>query len=294
MEFTPTRFKGLMLLTIISILFLAGGSALSYLAFQQENSGILLLMLVGGIIFVLPVIVVAYNVFALLRARYLLDRDGLRIRWGLRSEDIPSSEIKWVRPIGQMGYNVATPLFSFLGIMQGILQSDELGRVEFFATNPAQTLLVATSRDVYAISPQETNRFLDSLRDVMERGSLSPISWQTVRPEFFITHALKESRVRNPIIAGFILNLAFIIIASILMPRLGNIQLGYAAPMNEPVPANRLLLLAILSLLTFVIAILGGFFFYRKESTQHLAQMLFLSSSITPILLFISLVFLFT
>jgi len=292
MQFTPNKLRGSILLIGLGLLFLSAGGTLTYLAFQQANSGVMLLMLVGGLVLLVPVPILTYNAYTLVRARYILDRDGLRIRWGLRYEDIPLPEIQWVRPIGQMGYAVQTPFFTFLGILQGLIPCEELGRVEFFATSNKQTILIATSRDVYALSPQRMDLFLNSLQDAVERGSLSPISWQSERPVSFIGNAFKVKTIRYGIIAGFLLNVALITAASILMPRLDSVQFGFASASNEPVPANRLMLLPTLSLMVFVLDVAVGFFLYRKEDTRGIAQIVFLSSIITPTLLLISLVFL--
>jgi hypothetical protein len=43
-----------------------------------------------------------YRAYALLRADYYIDRDSLAILWGLRVEDIPLTDIEWVRPASDL------------------------------------------------------------------------------------------------------------------------------------------------------------------------------------------------
>jgi hypothetical protein len=45
-----------------------------------------------------PVPFLGYRAYALLRADYYIDRDSLAMLWGLRVEDIPLTDIEWVRP----------------------------------------------------------------------------------------------------------------------------------------------------------------------------------------------------
>lgn len=56
------------------------------------------LLLAGLCLLPLPLLV--YRFRALQRAHYILERDGIRLRWGLRAEDIPMDQVDWVHPRG--------------------------------------------------------------------------------------------------------------------------------------------------------------------------------------------------
>ena len=84
-----------------------------------QISAILLLVIVGALglwqaarapigldflLYLIPVLLalillplIGYRAYALWRASYLLERDGIYLRWGLREEKIPMDLVTWVR-----------------------------------------------------------------------------------------------------------------------------------------------------------------------------------------------------
>ncbi|MDP3450613.1 MAG: hypothetical protein Q8R87_08525, partial [Anaerolineaceae bacterium] len=89
--FLPNRRRGIVTHVIIIIALMAGCGVLVWQAFQQSG-GILLVVYLLSVVVLFGLLPIAgYRGYALLNGVYSLKRDGLRIRWGLRAEDIPLS-----------------------------------------------------------------------------------------------------------------------------------------------------------------------------------------------------------
>ena len=79
--------------------------------------------------------VFGYRAYALLRADYYIDRDSLAMLWGLRVEDIPLTDIEWVRPASDLTNPLVLPRFRLPGAILGTRRHPDLGLVEFIASD---------------------------------------------------------------------------------------------------------------------------------------------------------------
>ncbi|MGZ6286405.1 MAG: PH domain-containing protein, partial [Ktedonobacterales bacterium] len=100
-------------------------------------------LLVGLVAFA-PIPLLGYRAFALFRAEYVLNRDSLELRWGLRDEEIPLMDIEWVRPIEDLAFPLSLPSAVLPGALLGLRRHRDLGIVEFIASDRRNLLLVAT------------------------------------------------------------------------------------------------------------------------------------------------------
>ena len=66
------------------------------LAGRAPLGPLFLVYLLGAITVAAPTPLLAYRAFGLSRSHYVIERDGIRLKWGFREEDIPISEIEWV------------------------------------------------------------------------------------------------------------------------------------------------------------------------------------------------------
>ena len=132
--FNPPRRRGLILHAAFGFLALAGSGSSVWLALRQESSGFYILLLLLAFILLLPAGQAIYRGYALLRAHYLLERDGLRLRWGLRGEDIPLDEVEWVRPAGELGFELPLPCLAMPGAILGSVTVRDVGLVEYMAS----------------------------------------------------------------------------------------------------------------------------------------------------------------
>jgi len=272
-------------------------AALGWLALQtmsQQERGFFILYLVASMLVFLPLPVIFYRLFSLVRAKYSMDREGLYIQWGLRAEDIPMGNIEWVRHAGDLPFRLETPPLSLPGSVVGTRMHPDLGRIDFLASDTQDLLLIATHQQIFAISPADREGFLDAFQRSAEMGSIAPIAARTSRADFLLTALLRDRTARSFIFAGVTLSVALLILVSFLIPTRQTIPLDYnpAAQRMEATPAERLLLLPALSLLMLTADIALGSYLYRKQGLRAAAYLSFASSLILPVSFFLLIILL--
>ena len=109
--FEPPRWNGTAFhISVIGILAIAIG----WLMLQSSNAELgpaFVFYLLGALVLALPVPLFAYRLYALWRGMYVLERDGVRLQWGLRVEDIPISDILWVYRAEEVNFSPSLPVF---------------------------------------------------------------------------------------------------------------------------------------------------------------------------------------
>ncbi|MFW5713452.1 MAG: PH domain-containing protein [Brevefilum sp.] len=281
-EFHPPRRTGIFLQGgSILLLGLAGGYFFFLAGRDPSGLGFLLNMLIALVIFA-PLPVLVYRLYALLTAYYFLQRDGLRIRWGLRREDIPLRQIEWVRPAAELGFHLPLPWLRWPGAVLGSRKVSELGEVEFIAADLAHMLLVATPEKIYAISPADTKTFMAQYRKINEMGSLTPLEAQSVYPTVLFGSVWEDRLARWLILGSFGIGLLLLAAVGLAVPRLNTIAwIGTF----EPAPAERLLLLPILEGIFWLSNLLFGIFLYRRGGALRIgAYLLWGTGTLTGLL----------
>ena len=290
--FTPARRTGL-IFHAAAVAVLLGSSAIVFLQAYQMNVGQgYIFGILASIILAAPLPLLLYRAYALAQSSYTIDRDGLRLRWGLRGEDIPLPQIEWVRPADEMGFHLPLPFFQWPGAVVGKRKVEGLGEVEFIASDVRKLLLVATPQKIYAISPADGRTFIRSFRQIIELGSLSPLPSYSVLPAAFLQQVWQDRSARWLALGGLGLTGALFILAALIIPGRQTVFLGYDALRNplEPVSSDRLLLLPLLGAAVYVVDLLSGLFFYRRVERRLVAYLLWGSSVLTPLLLFLAMI----
>src|SRR5450759_1858209 len=277
-DFPPPR-RGLTLhVTLISVATVL--AVLFALLASQEPIGLrfTIYILVAAFAF-FPLPFLAYWLYSLTRANYSLDRDKLTLTWGLRVEQIPVSDVEWVRPMEAMTSPVALPFIHLPGAITGFRRNPELGPVEFLASDAKALLLVATSKRVFVISPQDTAGFIQNIQRAIEMGSLSPNKPQSVYPTFIVVQAWDSLLARYLWLAGLFLNIGLLAWATLLIPSLNFIPLGFlpSGAAGEPVPGAGLILLPVISLFLYITGWVAGLTFYRHPDHRPLAHIVWAS-----------------
>jgi hypothetical protein len=289
--FYPPRRRGLVFHAVgISLLgLLSAGCFL--LGLRQEAGGYFALWMLLSLFFFVPLVLVVYRAYALLRARYLIEREGLRLRWGLRVEDIPVTRVEWIRPVSDLPYRLRLPFLAWPGAILGSVHVEDLGEVEFLAADESTLLLVATPQRVYAISPADPKAFLRVFHRMMELGSLEPLIHRSVQPTAFFRLIWEDRLARWLILLGAGLVLLLFTGVSLIIPTRAEVSLGFSSngtPLPG-VPAAQLLLLPVLSAFALGIDLLGGLFFYRQPEDRVLAFFLWFSGVLMPLLMLVAL-----
>lgn len=295
-EFPPSRQRGL-LIHIIAILILGAISlGMLWLLFQTSVGLLLTVYLLVALMTFIPVPILAYRAYALTRSNYLLNRDNLRLVWGLRIEEIPLADVEWVRPMNALPTPLSLPLFRLPGGILGVTRHPELGKVEFVASESETLLLVATAQRIFAISPADPAAFLSAFQRSIELGSLTHAGAHSQYPSFVIATAWENLFVRYLWLAGAFLNVGLLLWVTVIAPGIPRIPLGFTAARlpQPPVPGVQLIFLPLLSALSFVIGWLAGLFFYRREDQRMLAVMVWVSSVFTSVLFLLAVFFILT
>jgi hypothetical protein len=292
-HFPPKKRLGI-LLHLVVLLGLGTLSIWGMLNLTRSQVGPnFIIFLLDSIFAFLPIPLFAYRAYALWRADYILDRDSLEIRWGLRDEDIPLTNIEWVRPVSDLTTPLPLPWLPLPGAILGLRRHPDLGVVEFIASSTKNLLLVGTARRVYAISPANATEFVRTFARIIEMGSLIPAEPKSIFPSFIFTRAWEQTIVRFLWLTGIFLNVGLVIWVSLMIPGIDQVSLGFTpsgAPF-PPSPAIQLIILPIVSTFLFISGLIAGLYYYRWDDHRVLAASLWASSALTSLLFLLALLF---
>lgn len=243
-----------------------------------------------------PIPILGYRAYALLRADYYIDRDSLAVLWGLRVEDIPLTDIEWVRPASDLTRPLSLPTFRLPGSLLGTRRHPDVGLVEFIASDPKKLILVATSKRVIAISPENPAALVQTFARAIELGSLTPAEYKSVYPSFLVTQAWESPLARFVWMSGLILNVGLVVWVGLLIPSLAQIPFGFntlGAP-EEIAPSTQLILLPLISAFLYIAGLVAGLYFYRWESHRPLAFAVWVAGTIGAVFFLLAVLFLVT
>ncbi|HSL42171.1 MAG TPA: PH domain-containing protein [Anaerolineales bacterium] len=295
-HFPPAKQFGLILHAVM-IMLLAGLSIWGFLNLTNAQMGPMFVSyLLVAILAFAPVPFLGYRAFALFKADYYIDRDSLAILWGLRLEDIPLTDIEWVRPASDLTNPLSLPRFRLPGAVLGTRRHPDLGAVEFIASSAKNLILIATSKHVFAISPRDAASLVRTFARATELGSLTPTEAKSVYPSFVITQAWESPIARFLWMTGLLLNLGLVAWVGVLIPSLSQVPFGFdpfGVP-NVTVPSVRLILLPLISGLLFITGFLLGLYLYRWDKERPLAFIIWISSSLSALLFLLAILFLVT
>jgi hypothetical protein len=243
-----------------------------------------------------PLPFLAYSLYSLNRANYSLDRERLTLTWGLRVEQIPVSEVEWVRSVEALATPLRLPLIHLPGAITGSRRHPDIGPVEFLASDAKALVLVATAKRVFVISPQDTVGFMQSIQRAIEMGSLTSSAPQSVYPVFVIGQAWESLLARYFWLAGLLLNIGLLVWVTTLIPSLGRIPLGFlpSGTAGELVPGAGLILLPVVSLFFYVTSWVAGLIFYRRPNHRPLAHIVWFNSVFCTILFLVAVMYIVT
>lgn len=291
--FQPARQAGLAFHAATSLVLILAGVAGLWQAAHASIGPVFLLYLLPSLFALGLVPLLAYRAFALQKAQYTLMRDGIRLHWGLRLEDIPMNSVLWVRKASELEQALPMPVLRWPGSVLGNRHLPGSGEVEFLAGDPATLILIATAERVYAVSPEDPDSFLHAFHRFMELGSFNPLPARSVYPSFLLARVWNAPLARSLLLSGLGLSLVLLVWVSLAIPSRSQIFLGFDPNGNprDQVPPVRLLLLPVLNSLIFLADFVLGLFFFRLEKNQLLAYLLWTGGALTPLLFLISVIF---
>jgi hypothetical protein len=294
-DFPPIR-RGVSLHVLLILVLLAVVGLLSLLIYRRPVSPLLVLYMVVGILALVLVPLLAYRLYGLSRANYSLDRDRLTLKWGLRTEQIPISQIEWVRPLASLVGPLPLPFLSLPGSVLGVRHHTDLGEVEYLASDSKSLLLVATSTKIFAISPLASSQFIEDIQRAIEMGSLSPATSQSVYPSFVVSQAWDSLLARFLWLAGLFINIGLVAWVTLALPALDRVSLGFlpSGLPRSPSPALWLILLPVVSLVFFVIGWITGLILYRRPGHHPMAFIVWASGVLSSTLFLVAVLVILT
>jgi hypothetical protein len=290
MDVAPPRTLGVL---IGVVLLLAGLAAIvvgvSQLAQASISAALLLwagLPIAGAALAALA----AYRLHGLATARYVLNRNGIGVRWGLAVEEIPLPSVRLEKP-AQSVYPSLRPRggLRWPGCVVGLGEVEGFGLVEFFSTRSTKdTLLVISAERTLAISPPDGEAFQRAFADAGRQGVLDPVKPLSARPDLFPARLWRDPLARGLLFLGIILPL---VLLGFLGLRAGTVPdrvpfgfdlLGNPDPL---VPPGRLLLLPLIGGLCWAVNLGLGSGFYRRVADRPLAYALWAVAVVVNLLL---------
>jgi hypothetical protein len=224
-------------------------------------------------------ILVVYRLYGLFTARYSIDRDGLKLRWGLAYDDIPIQQL--ARVDRAAAFNLSEmPVYSvwWPGLVIGKRHIEGLGEVEYFATrNPAEMVVVQSGDRLLAISPKNVDEFLNAVREALRMGALSTYEEVSTRPNFALARLGSDRVALLLVILGGILPVAlFGYLLLVVGGITGQVAFGFdtSGVVDTLAPPGRLLLLPMIGGASWFLDLFFGIWMYRTSTNRPLAYTL--------------------
>ena len=281
--FRPPRRLGV-ILHAAAVLALGAASGFSLFLASQLGVGfdfLLLLIPVIAALALAPALV--YRLIALQRAEYVLRRDGILLHWGLRREEIPMDQVRWFGTPERLGGHLPRPLSAWPGSVLGKRALPDGRTLEYLASRAHPLVLIATEKHVFAVSPADPAAFLHTCQRMAEFGSLTPIQPRSDLPSFILSHAWADRPARVLLLLSSLLSAALVAWTVLLAPAYAEFPLRLAADGSalDVVPGVRLLLLPVINTFFYLVDLLLGLFFYRRQETQPLSYLMWGAGSAT-------------
>jgi len=295
-HFPPPKRRGLILhgviILVLTTLAVAGFVTLT----RSEMGPVFLVSLLVALATFTPIPFFVYRAYALFQADYHLDRDSLAIKWGLRVEDIPLTDIEFIRSVDDLTTPLKLPALPLPGGLIGMRRHPDLGVVEFLASDAKKLLLVATAKRVFVISPENPATLTQTFARATELGSLTPTESKSVYPSFVITQAWASNLARYLWLTTLFLNLGLFVWTSLVIPTIPRVALvpQFAGSELATVPSSQLIIFPVASLLLSVAGWVAGLYFYRWEKERVLAFIVWGSGMVMSLFFLIAVLFIIT
>jgi len=275
-SFQPPQRTGV-LFHLVSIFFLIVLGSLSLYRIANAEVGQAFMFYLIPIVLAIPLVpLLIYRLSYLQNAVYTMERDSIRLQWGLRVEVIPTNTILWVRRDTELAEPIRYPWIRWPGAVLGLRRLSREMPIEFMASTTRDLILIATYEKVFAISPGDPEKFLNSYQRLTELGSLLSPQPESVSPATLIVGVWKNPASRNLILLGVFLGFVLIAWVARVAPTRPVLSLGFL-PSGEPrapIPGVRLVLLPILNTIGLVVNLFAGLVLFRRNKHRPLAYLL--------------------
>ena len=275
-RYAPSRGKGILFLFPLCAGLIALEVFLSQY-FDVSQVGLqFFLLLIAELLIAVPLFFLLYRLFCLLFSEYRLERDGLHIKWGLRTDVIPLNAIEWIRYPNEMTEDVPWSVLPMPGAYVGTVTVDEHLTFEFLASDMKTMLFVGTPRAVYVISPRNPAAFLDGFERILQMGALDNVEWVTTRPGSWLIEAWRDKIGRRSTILSVVILIGLYIFVGSRYQVEKTISLSFS-PSGEPleeISAVNMLVVPLAATFIFVIGTVTGLLLFQNKENRRLAELM--------------------
>jgi len=265
---------------LLLILFFSSGGAWGIWGTSNVQVALQLLpYLTLILLFLITVPFLIYRLYALHRSKYGLERGGIQLQWGWRSENIPMDQVKWVHKATDLEIPPQPPFVRWPGSVIGFRRLKKSPSVEFMASRERELVIIAVGEGYFAISPLHVEDFINSYHSLTELGSLSLLSTESSRPALFLTELSSRKPVLWIFLAGAVLSITLLIWTLLVIPS------------RDKVESIRLILFPIINTTAYLGNLVLGLFLFRNEENRVLAYILWGGSLLIAIIFHIGMLF---
>ncbi|MDF1515621.1 MAG: PH domain-containing protein [Anaerolineae bacterium] len=171
-------------LALIAVL-LAMTVGLAVYAVSSPISIWLFLMSVLAVMTLGLAIRLSYQLWGLISASYIMDRNAVVIHWGGVEHIVPMAEVREVMSGSSLEALRIQPGLRWPGCFIGIGKANGIETILFYATQaPQKQVVLRTDSMAYAISPIDVDTFLPALRERLEMGPTQEVAERSTHPPF--------------------------------------------------------------------------------------------------------------
>lgn len=293
LSFYPPHRLGLVIqIAALLLLIIIGGLGL-WLTVQSTIGPGFLLYLIPVLLAFILIPLISYRAYSLWRASYLLERDGIYLRWGLREEIIPMDQVTWVRLEENLDRDLPRPWFRWPGAILGVRTMPDGASIEYLAAQSNQLIVISAAERLFAISPSNPEEFMLAYHRFAELGSLTPLTARSAYPANLMRRIWGTPYARYLLLGGLLASILLLVLVSLYIPNLTTVslRLNQDGSPTEMLPSVYLLLLPFLNGVLFSASVFLGMYVFRTDELRALAYLLWGSGLFTAFLFLISVLF---
>lgn len=291
--FYPPKQMGTIILLLLMLIFSAAGIWGIWGVSNVEVAPQLLPYIALIVLFLATVPYLIYRLYALHRSEYILERGGIKLHWGWRSESLPMEEVDWVYRVEDLETAPPLPIIHWPGAVTGVRRFQRGPEVEYLASRSKGLVIIAAGERYYAISPNQVDDFISTYHELTELGTISPISPESVQPALILTEVFKIKPILWILISGGLLNISLLIWTLLIIPSRDIVSLGFTSGgiPHEGLDSVRLVLFPIINTTAYLANLILGLFLFKNQENRFLAYLLWGGSVLVAILFHIGMLF---
>jgi len=291
--FYPPKQMGTIIHLLLMVIFSAAGGWGIWGVSKAEVAPQLIPYIALIVLFLATVPYLIYTLYALHRSEYILERGGIKLHWGWRSESLPMEDVDWIYRMEDLETAPHFPIVHWPGAVTGVRRFQRGPEVEYLAAGTNGLVIIASGEKYYAISPNNIHEFLSTFHELTEMGAISPLSSESVQPALILSEVFMIKPILWIIIFGGVLSISLLIWTLRVIPSRDLIFLGFTPTgvPHESLDSVRLVLFPILNTTAYLANLILGLFLFRNEEKRFLAYLLWASSVLVAILFHIGIFF---